>query len=138
VLVGFAIIAGGMMELTAKNKLRRELTSKTDGVIISYIEDYSYDSEGDRQIDFYPIFTYTVDGQKYECTSSTRYGSVEVGKSVVVFYDPDNPDRCYLKGENKTFLQFFTIGAGVVVAIIGVRSFFISAKAKKPEKETAV
>ena len=124
VLAGLVIIAGGIAKIVTINKMQRELSSQTDGVIVSCVEEYGYDDDGNRQKHLYPVFTYTVDGQKYERKSDTSFSSVEVGKSVVVFYDPDDPGRCYLSGENKTFMLYPIIGMGGIFVIISIRGFW--------------
>jgi hypothetical protein len=53
----------------------------------------SHSSEGGTT--YSPVFSYTVDGQKYEYESvnSSNPPSHEVGEQVTLLYDPDRPDK---------------------------------------------
>ena len=53
----------------------------------------SHSSEGGTT--YSPVFSYTVDGQKYEYESvnSSSIPSHQVGESATLLYDPNNPDK---------------------------------------------
>ncbi|MFA6295090.1 MAG: DUF3592 domain-containing protein [Candidatus Paceibacterota bacterium] len=71
---------------------------------------------------------YTVDSQEYikqSSMSSSNYCSLSAGQSIVINYDPNNPDS-WVYGEKtiSTFLNVF-FWAGVFVLISNIATFFI-------------
>jgi hypothetical protein len=63
------------------------------------------------------VFTYKVDGEWYSGTY-TDYGSVRVGDSIPVRYDPKNPEHNDLVDKEKRLHWYIVIGVVVVIGII--------------------
>ena len=92
---------------------------KTDAVIVRMEKER--DSDGDYQHIVY--VRYIVDGREYTTRLGTYTSSMYVGKTVPIFYMPNNPsDIMYGKLTKFTVIVFF--GMGGVIFIIGVIALF--------------
>ena len=122
-LAGLALAGLGCHLLWGHYEEERLCTSQTSGIVSEVQEVIVKKSgkSGSRVKEYVPIFTYAVGGIEYE-SSGARYGSAStfpVGRNVTVFYDPDNPGKCYLEDERQPPIGpviFFAIGVVFMLA----------------------
>lgn len=128
---GIVIISVGLFFHRRQKNLERSCTMQTEGKVVrierkeeTYIEKDDNDNEKERtRVSYHPVFSYEVGGRKIEETASAGSGRPEftVGQQVTVMYDPQNPEKYYVK-EDKTGSRFgiYFMIFGVVVFIMGI------------------
>ena len=86
---------------------------KTTGTIVSARKDT--DSDGDTY--YYPTVEYTVDGKTYSGELNTGSGSDQVGKTITVRYNPENPAEVRDNGVFEKYILL--VGAAILLFVIG-------------------
>lgn len=94
------------------------------------IIDVRLDSSGESSV-YFPTVEYTVDGQTYTAELDTGSGSYQVGQTITVLYDPNNPAVAHDGGG---FGLYLMIAGGVILAVIIV-SAIMEKKSQKQAKE---
>ena len=83
--------------------------------------------EDEDTIMYTPVFGYDVNGISYvySPSSSSSYCKYKVGNKVRVFYNPENPNQCYVKGNNvNLFAAFVVLIMGVILVVFGLLDIF--------------
>lgn len=122
-LIGIIFLIIGVAVL--KNKKRKQIncTSKIYGKVIDIVRHETYKKNGIYSSSWYPVFEYNIGELKY--IKESLYGRSQpkyaVGQSVEVYYNPEDHNEFYIKGETvqKTLGKVFTI-VGIVAISIGV------------------
>ncbi|NMM97804.1 DUF3592 domain-containing protein [Bifidobacterium olomucense] len=108
VICGFFSVIGAIMlvvniiSLVDEVRLRADCTELTDGIVTQLVFNPADESDEDSSDTWTPVFRYSANGQTYEqkfsiATSPPRY---KVGQAVAILYDPENPSRYVVKGDN--------------------------------------
>ena len=66
-------------------------------------------------------FTYNYNGYSYEFKSSTYYPFIDIGDSIDIYINPDNPNTIYESSKLYVILVFFVFG--VPILILGIVFF---------------
>ena len=98
---------------------------KTTGTIVSLREDSSDDSTV-----YFPTVEYTVDGKTYTGELDTGSGSYQVGQTISVLYDPNDPG--VIHGGGGTGVYFMVAGAVILAFVV-----FTSVKEKHSQEQAA-
>jgi hypothetical protein len=70
---------------------------------------------------YYPIFSYSVNGKKYENKSriGTNRKRFQVGEMVTVFYNPSEPGQYYVAEDQAAKRgPYYFLGFGILIVII--------------------
>lgn len=104
VLIGIGLVIFGVVLKSMKNE-KKEYFQTTDG----WITDVEWRSDEDGTT-YYPVYSYSVDGNEYKLESSTGYGSEPaIGTRYTVWYDPGAPYDAFVDGD--------AVGDGLPVVI---------------------
>ena len=117
-LVFFGIGAG----LTYRQFMIRQDALEVTGEV--YKLNQSCDDDG---CTYSPIVRFTTQDGKpvtYNSSFSSNPPAYDVGEQVIMYYQPDDPQRATIKGEGRVF-SFIFAGVGGVVMIVGL-AFFAS------------
>ena len=132
----FAIIGLVVLVMTVLKKSR--CTAITTGKVVEISRELGVNSQyngnpinnmnqqyngfgGQREINLYPIFEYTIGENKYVKKSKSSSYRYHVGQDVTVHYNPENPDESYING------TFTSMIGGVIFMIIGIIIAVVSA-----------
>jgi len=128
ILFSVGIMGWGIyVEMNIYNKINS--FNKTSGGISSYDTKVESDDEG-TSTTYAPIYTYMVDMQYYSLTGSYSSNKPKIGKSVTIYYNPDNySDSICLEEEKKSGGLLISDGLGFLVVVLGFIIFEIN-KAK--------
>lgn len=92
-------------------------TEYVRATVVSVDKKFDFDDNTDT---YYPIYSYTYEGQKY--TNRTNMGrsssDLEAGDEVELFIDPNDPYRLYYPKETVSRVIIY-------LALIGVGAFFM-------------
>ncbi len=116
-IIGLAIVIPGLV-ISAQNILLLANGERASAVITSYVE--GRDDDGDLQ--YKPVFEYTIDGTRYERTSnfSTSWRPYEVGEETVVLYTTSKPEKARLNRFAGLWMLPVIFGSmGLVFGLIG-------------------
>ena len=118
ILLGLASIVIGIVMIVSHFKIQKVQTAETSATIIRVDSEVETDSDGFDTRYYYPVIEYTVEEKKYETrlansgsTNSTEYN---VGNTINIKYNPDNPTEISQKGSNAELF------GGIFFAIIGL------------------
>ena len=107
VLISLFLILHGINKWLKGSKLRRECTMQTHGM--------KEKPSGDQKYTV-PLFTYTVDGDKYALNKIIKFKAEE---SIDIFYNPDNPMEYYEAKKRPSVISgFFSIIMGVFLLLL--------------------
>ncbi|PJM79821.1 DUF3592 domain-containing protein [Bifidobacterium scaligerum] len=100
--IGAIMLVVNIIFLVDEVRLRADCTELTDGIVTQLVFNPADESDEDSSDTWTPVFRYSADGQTYEqkfsiASSPPRY---EVGQAVAILYDPANPSRYVVKGDN--------------------------------------
>ncbi len=84
---------------------------KTTGTIVSLREETSDDSSV-----YFPTVEYSVDGKTYTSELDTGSGSYQIGKTITVLYDPNDPSVVHDGGGVGIYLM--VVGAAILAVVI--------------------
>lgn len=125
-LFGIVFSILGIVMLKNKKKREKNCTAKTYGKVTDIIKHENYDHHsGYSSCLWHPVFEYNIGELKF--VKESFYGSSQpkyaIGQNVEVYYNPENYNEYYIKGETlpKTLGTIFTI-AGIVAIIIAAFS----------------
>jgi hypothetical protein len=126
--VGIGEIVGGILFNVANQKFRA--TAQTTQGVITQINTY-HDSDGDMRHEVY--VKYTVNGVTYNNSLSYYSSSMAEGKSVTLYYNPEDLNQIKVRGSNAviTIVLASSGGVFVLVGLGGIIPFVMSAKKKK-------
>ncbi len=121
----FIAISAGVGRSRAQK--RERCTAQTVGKVADMRRVSHSDSDGRTSYSWNAVYAYRANGTQYEKLSSfgTAQPKFEPGQSVVVFYDPEDPDSYYVEEENwGKLLRIFGV-VGVLLILIGTAAFFL-------------
>lgn len=127
--IGIALIVGSIF-FGIRQYTFVQHASKTTGTVLRLVENRSDDGGST----YAPELTYTVDTNEYTFIASygTNPPSHSIGEEVVVYYDPQYPDRAKMGGTFALYFGAFIAGGiGLVFFTIGGTLFFAYTKRKK-------
>lgn len=90
---------------------------KCDCVTTAVLEGYERFDYPGQEVDFAPVYRYTVDGKEYRTMSGTKVNNTRrwaVGKEVTLRYQSNDPNKIYVgaeKGVLKMICGFFWVMA---------------------------
>lgn len=92
-IIGLAMVIPGLL-ISSQNALLLMNGERTSAVITSYVEG----RDGGGNLQYKPVYEYTINGTRYEQTSnfSTSWRPYEVGEEAVVLYTMSNPEKARL------------------------------------------
>ena len=109
-LVSLILIVSGLYRLLYYNYAKKNYS-----VVIGKIGDFEELNTSDFHSAKYPLIHYVVNGHTYKKRGS---GSVIIGKPIKVYYNPSDPFKCVLEGDNGFLLIFFGLIFLIIPAII--------------------
>lgn len=96
--------------------------------IIAFEESFDWNHSGedantDNRVWYRPILKYEIEGKMYESKPeiSLAWDEPDFNKTVVVFYDPNKPEKVYVKDNTPVagcFLFFIAVVAIVIILIV--------------------
>ena len=122
----FFIIAG-MHSLRYSRRRDEEQTGQTTGVVV---DERMRTSDEDIYSYWYPVIRYTAEGREYESEYPVGFRLVEkleVGRSVDVFYDPSNPEKYHIMGEDADYRAGKHCVIGGLLGLVGAAAFALIA-----------
>lgn len=126
--LGIAALTGGLSWGVKRLQLMQSGVTTT-ATVVDLEKSVSKDSDGHSSVSYYPIVKFIADdGKEYQAKGSTggSHSEYSIGQQVEIIYSPENPYEAQLTD----FVQFWlgpvvlTI-AGIVMATLGIGSFFI-------------
>lgn len=105
-----AITTGKVVEISRE----LETNNQYNGNFINHANQQYNGFGGQRQVNLYPIFEYTIGENKYVKKSKTSSYRYHVGQDVTVHYNPQNPDESYING------TYTSLIGGIIFMIIGI------------------
>ena len=120
ILFSVGCICIGAFAFMSGVKTLRKCKSKTVGRITGISESEDKDRENQLTIYYSPEFEYEVDGQIYHGTGDTsyeHYKKIKIGGDIKVYYNPENPEEHFTKGDGilPTIFGAGTFAFGVLV-----------------------
>ena len=125
--VGLAFVVASVGIGRSRAKKRERCTAQTVGKVADMRKVSHSESDGTTSYSWHAVYTYYANGTNYEKFSSfgTSKPKFELGHSVVIFYDPGDPDSYYVEEENwGKLLKIFGV-LGVLLIIAGAAAFFL-------------
>jgi hypothetical protein len=130
IVVAFALIflAIGVRGIIKRRGLMERCSAEVTGKVDSFERKESSSSDDDDDDDtrsinytYYPVFSYQVAGKQFVKRSNvgTGHPRFDVGQSVEVSYNPDNPDE-YLILDDRSSKMINYVFAGFGVLIIAI------------------
>ncbi|MBT1163589.1 DUF3592 domain-containing protein [Bifidobacterium felsineum] len=110
-VVGAIMLVVNITALVNEIQLRRDCTELTDGIVTQLVLNPADESDEDSSDTWTPVFRYSADGQTYEqkFSISSSPPQYKVGQAVTILYDPANPSRYVVKGDNSALLLHFLL-----------------------------
>ena len=99
---------------------------KSSGVIVSM--ELNEDAIGDEDPTYFPVVEYSVDGKAYTARLDQSSPSDEIGKTVTILYDPDDPSVVH--GGKGIGIYCMVLGAAILAFVI-----FSAIKNQQSQKE---
>lgn len=99
---------------------KKKCVSETTATVIDIKEEQMRTSDG-YSYTWYPVYEYTIDGEKMTRKSNIGNGKnhFEKGQQVTLYYNPDNSEEIYVPEENAESLAVFFKIMGIVFLIVG-------------------
>ena len=117
--VGLVFVAAAAGIGRSRTKKRERCTAQTVGKVADMRKISHSESDGTTSYSWHAVYTYYANGTNYEKFSSfgTSKPKFELGQSVVIFYDPEDPESYYVEEENwgKLLKIFGVVGALLIV-----------------------
>ena len=113
-LVGIFVVLISIKDYIAFSEFK-ETAVITEGTITD-IETKVKLKDGKRKESHTVYYEYIVDGVTYEKKTGNYDNSMSIGSSILLYYDPLNPDNIQLERGND---NFFGIGFGSIFSLIG-------------------
>ncbi|MBP3920198.1 MAG: hypothetical protein J6D28_01390 [Bacilli bacterium] len=104
-LVAFILLAFGIYKILYYNYAKKNYS-----MVVGYIKDFEYVTSQYNTVK-YPLIQYEVNGKIYK---KRGWGRVIENKPWNVYYNPSNPFKCILEGDN----GIFSIMVGVILLIL--------------------
>ena len=126
-LVGLVFVAASVGIGRSRAKKRERCTAQTVGKVADMRKVSHSESDGTTSYSWHAVYTYYVNGTHYERFSSfgTAKPKFQQEQSVVIFYDPEDPESYYVEEENwGKLLKIFGV-VGVLLILIGTAAFFL-------------
>ncbi|NYB73655.1 DUF3592 domain-containing protein [Sedimentibacter hydroxybenzoicus DSM 7310] len=123
---GVVLVIAGLIWLKKIKGRKTVCTSSCTGKVERVNTSVSRDDDGDTVM-YSPVFSYEVNGTAYTHESSIKSSDTKYrrGEAVTIFYNPEAPAQCYVKGNNdNVFLAFVILGMGVLAIVMAAINFF--------------
>lgn len=71
---------------------------------------------------YYPVCEFEADGKTYSFQSKTE-ANAEIGNTVDICYEPDNPENAWLAGSGKRYPTYAAVTGiiGVILLVLGIQ-----------------
>ena len=134
VILGIVLLVVGFIFLVVIGLIRRSVRKEKESCFMStsgYFIGQSYnspvtDSTTVGDIGVFGVYSYTVNDKEYFVTRHDRYHNYET--DVIISYNPSDPSKAYIEGEEDSILKIITIvfrvlgftlliGGAIVVAL---------------------
>ena len=125
----FFIIAG-MHSLRYSHRRDEEQNAQTTGVVVDERKRQKRGRNTAPITYWYPVIRYTAEGREYESEYPVGFRLVEkleVGRSVDVFYDPSNPEKYHIMGEDADYRAGKHCVIGGLLGLVGAAAFAVIA-----------
>lgn len=110
-IISLILIVGGLYKLLYYNYAKKNYS-----VVIGKIGDFEEVTTSEFNTAKYPLIHYAVNGHTYK---KRGCGRVIMGKPIKVYYNPSDPYKCVLEGDN----GFALIICGLIFLIIPIILF---------------
>ena len=122
-LVGVGLIVVGLLLILFGVKKNRRCSCKTIGRITGVHEYEESDKDGFHYYSYSPEFEFVVNGQTYHGYGGPTYKKrkrIQIGGSIVIYYNPKDPEERFPKGSKKTqpIIGAAVIFLGVIFLVI--------------------
>lgn len=122
---GVVLVIAGLIWLKKIKGRKTVCTSSCTGKVERVNTSVSRDDDGDTVM-YSPVFSYEVNGTAYTHESSVKSSGTKYsrGDAVTIFYNPEAPDQCYVKGNTNIFAVAVILGMGVLAIVMAVINIF--------------
>ena len=128
--VSVFFIGVGIYSLRDFHRREQEQTSLTAGVVVDERKRRKRGRNTAPITYWYPVIRYTAEGREYESEYPVGFRLVEkleVGRSVDVFYDPSNPEKYHIMGEDADYRAGKHCVIGGLLGLVGAAAFALIA-----------
>ncbi len=134
VLIGIGLIIYGYSSVSKKSD-----KSKTYVEVVASVVDYESRYNSDNERLYASIVEYTVNGKKYESTSSTSSSVKEpLGTKIRLKYNPNNPSEVIWVDDHGNFVLFIVGGVFIVTGVFVAISAALHGKKKQKDNEQQI
>lgn len=121
IAIGVVMIIIGLIWMKKIKDHKSSCTSSCEGIVARIDKQIQHDDGKDTMM-YTPVFTYSVNGNTYTNSTpgSSSYCKHKTGDKVKVFYNPDDPNKFYVKGDGHAIIAgaFLFMGIVFVVAVL--------------------
>ena len=117
---GVALIIAGIVWLIKIRAHKSSCTSGIEATVVKIDREEQRDDKGEEVIYYSAVFGYEVEGKSYNVKESGKssHSRYKPGDKVKLFYNPEDPNKFYIKGSVlNTIVAFALIAAGVALII---------------------
>lgn len=123
IAMGLFTLIMGIIMLINKRKRKIECTEKVIGKITNIRRSLSH-GHGDSisHITYYPEYEYNIGEKKYIKKSiiGTSWCPFHIGQEIEIYYNPQNNDEHYIKGDTNLMASILFIVVGSLFLIAGI------------------
>lgn len=128
IIISIIFIGIGIFAINSGDDIAKRCTIETKGTVLEIIEEKIDNSNESVDHKYYPVIAYDAGAIKYEEQSKngSNPSKYRAGQEVDMYYNKENPQDFYLKGEASTgSYGYFFIIIGILALIFGVRSLIL-------------
>ena len=118
---GVVLIVAGVVWLVKIRAYKSSCTSVIEGTVVKIEGEEQTDDNGKEIVYYSAVFGYEVDGKSYNVRekSKSSYCRYKPGDKVKIFYNPEDPNKIYVKGSVlNTFIACALIAVGIAVTVV--------------------
>lgn len=123
IIIGAIMLIVGIVMMNNTKKKTEACTGEAKATVVRLDEAHSEDSEGYSKTTYAPVVEYSVGGETYTGMSPVHTSPCKytVGQTVIVHYDPADPNVMIIEGDNSSkFLSIFFMAMGGFFAAMGL------------------
>ena len=123
-IVGVIFVTAGIIVMKQGDSLKKRCTEETVGTVVELIRERDSDSTTDHTYTYFPVIEYKVGDQtiSQKSRSGQNPPKYQVGQQVEIYYNPNNVEEYFIKGDLTP--KFFGIGFTALGSIAVAIGFF--------------
>ncbi|MCH5316255.1 MAG: DUF3592 domain-containing protein [Eubacterium sp.] len=138
IVVGVVFIIAGIIVMIQGNISEQRCTEKTTGTVVELVIEKSTTSNHRTSYIYFPVIEYQVGDRTISKKSNSGQNppKYKVGQQVEIYYNPNNVEEYYIKGESAPkFIGILFVVLGSIAVAVGVT---VLIKTRKPEEYRSV